>query len=209
MDILKQLNWRYATKQFDQNKKLNEEQLSTLLKSINLAPTSFGLQPFQVIVVEDLKIREKLKEVSFMQNQITEASHLIIFAVKDDISDLHVDEFIERISKTTGAKTEDLAEYEAMMKGKINRLGKEKSFIWASKQCYIGLSFLLFTAAQLGIDSCPMEGFEPDKVDEILGLKDKKLRSVVMAPVGFRSASDKYQHIPKVRASLQDFVIKI
>ena len=103
MDILKQLNWRYATKQFDQNKKLNEEQLSTLLKSINLAPTSFGLQPFQVIVVEDLKIREKLKEVSFMQNQITEASHLIIFAVKDDISDLHVDEFIERISKTTGA----------------------------------------------------------------------------------------------------------
>jgi nitroreductase len=208
MDILKQLHWRYATKQFNPNKKLNSEQLNTLLEAINLTPTSFGLQHFKVIVIENKEIREKLKAAAFDQPQISDASHLIIFVAKNNISNTHIDEFIKRIATKRGLKFEDLEEYEAMMKGKINRTPAEKLFIWASKQCYIGLGFLLSTAAQLGIDTCPMEGFDPEKVDEILGLKEKNLNSIVMASVGFRSENDKYQYAPKVRVSIDELVIR-
>lgn len=208
MDTIESLQWRYATKQFDSKKRLTQEDLNTILNAINLAPSSYGLQPFNVIVVEDPSIKEKLKPVAYNQGQITDASQIIIFAANNNISDTHIDAFLKRISKTTGAPLEALAEYKSMMKSKINTSTPDELFAWASKQCYIALGFLLTTCAQMNIDACPMEGFEPDKFDDILNLKERNLNSVVIATVGYRSSEDKYQLSPKVRKELNELVIK-
>ncbi len=209
MEILKKLYWRYATKDFNRNKKLTSEQLNTLLEAANLAPSSFGLQPFQIIVVENQEIRERLKEVCYQQPQVTSASQVIIFAIKNNLSDHHVDEFVNRIADKWEKSPQDLNAYADAIKGKINRLSAENKINWAAKQSYIALGFLLYTAAQMNIDACPMEGFEPEKVDEVLGLKEKNLSSKVMATVGFRSENDKYQYNPKVRFPIDQMVIKI
>ncbi len=208
MDILKQLNWRYATKHFNPDKKIKTEDLDLLMNAINLAPTSFGLQPFKVLIIEDEKTKQHLKEAGFNQPQFTEASHIIIFAAKNNISEKDVDEFIERIAKTRGMSFDDLSDYKAAILGKTNRLSKDALTTWASKQCYIGLGFLLYTAAQLSIDACPMEGFDNNGFDEILGLKDKNLNSVVVASIGYRASEDKYQTLAKVRYALDDLIIK-
>jgi len=208
MNIIKPLEWRYATKKFDSDKKLAQEDLNTILRAINLAPTSYGLQPFNVIVIEDALIKDKLKPAAYNQSQITEASQLIIFAANNNISDTHIDDYLKRISNTTGAPLEALSEYEGMMKSKINTSTPNELFTWASKQCYIALGFLLTSCAQLNIDACPMEGFDPEKFDDILNLKERNLNSVVIAAIGYRSSEDKYQHNPKVRKKVEDMIIK-
>lgn len=208
MDIIDKLKWRYATKQFDAAKKLNSEQLSLLLEAINLSASSFGLQPYSVLVIENEEIRKQLKEVAWHQPQVTDASHVILFAAKTDISAADVDEFIQRISTTRNLPLDALAEYEGKMKGFLGRQTQEELTTWAAKQTYIALGQLMVTCAVESIDTCPMEGFEKDRFDEILGLKEKNLTSVVMATVGHRSAEDQYPHLPKVRKKLSDIVIK-
>ncbi|MCW3805306.1 NAD(P)H-dependent oxidoreductase [Plebeiibacterium marinum] len=208
MELIKQLNWRYATKHFDASKKINTNDLNTLLDAVNLAPTSYGLQPFKVLVVEDENKKQKLKEAGYQQPQFTEASHIILLAAKNNISETDVDEFMNRIAKARNLEVEDLAEYKNMMLAKINSATDEGLTAWASKQCYIALGFLLYTAAQLSIDACPMEGFDSESFDDILGLKEKNLKSVVLATVGYRSKEDKYQSLAKVRYDLDDLVIK-
>ncbi len=208
MELLDNLKWRYATKQFDPNKKLTQEQLNILLEAINLAPTSYGLQQYKVLVIEDQQIKDKLKASAYGQGQVSDASQVIVFAAKNNLSDNHVDEFIDRIANITGASKDQLAEYEGMMKNKINATSAEDLLKWASKQCYIGLGVLMSTCAELKIDSCPMEGFDPAQFDEILGLKEKNLTSVVMATIGYRSKDDAYQNRPKVRKSLDELVVK-
>ncbi len=209
MDLINDLNWRYATKQFNPDKKLSSEQLANVLDAINLSPSSYGLQPYKVLVIEDKEVRAQLKDAAFNQSQVTDASQVIIFAAINNISEIHVDEFISRISSVTGAPIESLSEYEGMMKNKIGSTNKENLFTWASKQCYIALGFLLTTCAHLKIDACPMEGFNPNEFDNILGLKEKNLNSVVMATIGFRSDGDKYQHNPKVRKELDNLIINL
>ncbi|TAJ13476.1 NAD(P)H-dependent oxidoreductase [Marinilabiliaceae bacterium JC017] len=208
MDIIEKLNWRYATKQFDTEKKLTGAQLIRVLSATNLAASSFGLQPYNVLVIEDTEIRKRLREAAWGQSQVTDASQVIVFAAKTNLSDTHVDEFIQRISQTRNIPVEALAEYEGMMKGAINARPQEMLTQWAARQAYIALGFLLETCAVEAIDACPMEGFENDKFDDILGLKGKHLTSVVMATVGYRSSEDKYQHLGKVRKTLDELVIK-
>ncbi|TLX75227.1 NAD(P)H-dependent oxidoreductase [Labilibacter sediminis] len=208
MDIIKSLEWRYATKQFNEDKKLSSEDLQTILNAVNLAPSSYGLQPFNVLVIEDPAIREQLKQAAYGQRQVTEASQVIVFAANNNISNVHVDEFLNRISKVTGAPLEALAKYEKMMKAKIDSRNSDELLTWAAKQCYIALGFLLTTCSQLKIDACPMEGFDTDSFDEILNLKEKNLNSIVMATVGYRSDDDKYQHNPKVRKDINDLIIQ-
>ncbi|WP_430815481.1 NAD(P)H-dependent oxidoreductase [Carboxylicivirga sp. RSCT41] len=209
MNIIEKLNWRYATKEFDVSKKLSNEQLDLLLEASNLAPSSFGLQPFSVIVIENDAIREKLKPAAWNQPQTTDASQLILFAVNTDLSEKDVDKFIQRISETRNIPAESLAEYDGMMKGFIKQMSKEDVINWQAKQAYIALGQLMVSAAVEGIDTCPMEGFDKNEFDNILGLKEKNLASVVMAAVGFRSADDKYQALPKVRKPLDELVIKL
>ncbi|MCG8580466.1 MAG: NAD(P)H-dependent oxidoreductase [Bacteroidales bacterium] len=209
MNIIEKLNWRYATKEFDTSKKLSDEQLDLLLEATNLTPSSFGLQPFSVIVIENDEIRQRLKPSAWNQPQTTDASHLILFAIKTDLSEKDVDEFIKRISESRNIPIESLAEYDGMMKGFLKQMSNEDINNWQAKQAYIALGQLMVSAAVEGIDTCPMEGFDKKEFDKILGLEEKNLASVVMAAVGFRSANDKYQALPKVRKPLNEMVIKL
>lgn len=208
MNIIEKFKWRYAVKKFDTRRKLTDEQLKFLLESLNLAPTSYGLQPFKVLVIEDKNIREQLKAQAWGQNQVTDASHLVIFAAQTHLTGKDVDAFIANISKTRNIPVEALAEYEGMMKNTIQSRNPEQLTQWAARQAYIALGFLLSAAASANIDACPMEGFSNDAFDELLGLKAKGLTAVVMAPVGYRSEDDGYQNLAKVRKPLDEIVIK-
>jgi nitroreductase/dihydropteridine reductase len=208
MELLDKLNWRYATKRFDKTRKVSAEKLNVLLQSADLAPSSYGLQPFSLIVVENDELKEKLSPAAFNQPQVTEASHVLIWAARTDLSEVHVDEFVDRIVKTRGIDKNKLADYEATMKNSINKRTPEQRFNWAARQAYISLGFVLSAAAISDIDACPQEGFNNDGFDEILHLKERGLSSVVMATIGYRSEEDPTQHYKKVRKTLDDLVIK-
>lgn len=198
-NIISAFNWRYATKEYDTTKKLTDEQLETLIKSIELTPTSFGIQAFKAIVVTNPEIRAKLRAAAWNQTPITDASHLIVFAVPTNLSESNVDLFVQNIAKTRNVPVESLAGYSDMMKGSVNSRTPEQRTEWLSRQVYIALGFLLATAAEGQIDSTPMEGFDVKQFNEILGLNEQNLTAVVIAPVGFRSESDPYAKLLKVR----------
>lgn len=206
MDILERLAWRYATKKFDPEKKLSGAQLERILRATNLSASSYGLQPYKLIVVKDPVVREKLKAASNNQSQITDASHLVIFARVGELAEQHVDEFVKLTAGTRNVQADALEGFAAMMKGRIIKMEEEKAGVWTSKQAYLALGTLLTACAVEGIDACPMEGFNAEGYDEILGLRERNLRTVVIAAVGFRAADDIYQHKQKVRKPLEDFV---
>ena len=209
MDLLSSLNTRYATKVFDTTKQVSEEGLEKLLEAIRLSASSFGLQPYKVLVVTNPEIRAELRKASWGQPQITDSSALLVFAVKSTITTDTVDQFINLVAETRHAPKEALSEYQNMMNGTVGSRTPEQLENWASKQAYIALGFGLVSSAILGIDSCPMEGFSPDDYDSILGLDKLGLKSKVVLAVGYRSEGDKYQQYPKVRFSKEDFFVKI
>jgi nitroreductase len=209
MELLSSLNTRYATKVFDTAKKVSEEELEKLLEAIRLSASSFGLQPYKVLVVTNPEIRAELRKASWGQPQITDSSALLVFAVKSTITTDTVDEFIDLVAATRHAPKEALSEYQNMMNGTIGSRTPEQLENWASKQAYIALGFGLVSSAILGIDSCPMEGFSPDDFDKILELDKLGLKSKVVLAVGYRSEADKYQQYPKVRFSKEDFFVQV
>ena len=209
MDILSKLNTRYATKVFDSTKKVSEADMEKLLEAIRLSASSYGLQPYKVLVVEDPKIRAELRKVAWDQPQITDASALIVFAVNNETNEKSVDDFISLIAQTRNLSKESLEGYNNMMTGSLQNLNKEQVETWVSKQAYIALGFGLVSAAVLGIDTCPMEGFSPDDFDRILNLNKRGLKSKVIMAVGYRSEEDKYQHLAKVRQKKEDFFVTI
>jgi nitroreductase / dihydropteridine reductase len=206
MNIINYFKWRYATKKFDSTKKLSDQQLSFLLEATNLAPSSYGLQPFSIIVVENSLLRDKLRAVSYDQSQVSEASHLLVFAAKSNLSVADIEAYIERIVNVRNVSIESMKDYKQTMSNSITSKTPETLLQWASRQIYISLGFLLAAAATDKIDVCPMEGFQKEKYDEILGLTQKGLTSVVIAAIGFRSENDSYQFKPKVRKSLEELV---
>ncbi len=207
--ILQSLEWRYATKKFDDTKKLNDDQLALLLKTIQLTPSSYGLQPYKVIVITNQEVKDQLKAAAFGQTQLTDASHIFVFARTKNYNIEHVEEFAQNIIETRAINMEAIQAYVDVMKGTINARSQEELATWNAKQAYIGLGFLLETAALNEIDACPMEGFNPAAFDEILGLDEKNLTSVVIAPVGFRSEEDTFQEHKKVRKSHEDLFIYV
>ncbi len=206
-DILADLEWRYACKKFDPDKKLNKEEVDTLLESLRLTASSYGLQPWKFLLVNNKKLREELVAASFGQKQIAEASHLIVLCAKANVDEAHVDAFLEDVSETRGEKIENLEGFKKMLMMAVNR-PEDKKLEWAKKQLYIAMGTLLTVCAKLRIDSCPMEGFRPKEVNEILGLKEKGLRSVLLCPVGHRADDDKYTERSKVRFK-KDEVIEV
>jgi nitroreductase/dihydropteridine reductase len=208
MKLLDKLQWRYATKRFDNDRKLGPEQINNLLQAADLAPSSYGIQPFALVMIESDEVKKKLSPAAFNQPQVTEASHLFIFAVRTDLSEKDVDEFVDRIVKIRGISKDEVSGYEATMKGSIKNRTPEQRFNWAARQAYISLGVLLSAAAIQDIDTCPMEGFNNQQFDEILGLTEKGFSSVAMVAAGYRSPEDAYQHHKKVRKSLDEFVIK-
>ena len=203
---LEDLQWRYATKKFDASKKISEEQLNILLEAARLSPTSYGLQPFHVFVVEDVDIREKLKPVSWNQSQIVDASHLLVFANHNEFDASLVDNYLNNVSETRGVALEQLKGYGDFMKSKLLDLPEPLKDSWTARQVYIALGNVMTAAANLKIDTCPMEGFERKAYDDILGLTEKSLTTTVVLPVGYRSEEDETQHYAKVRRATDDFV---
>lgn len=208
-NITQALHWRYATKKFDAKKKLPADTIATLKESIRLSPSSYGLQPYRIIDVSTPEIREKLKAASYGQTQVTDASHLFVFAANTDITEAHVDEFISSHSTIRNVPVESLAGYSGMIKANIVARTTEQKVLWAEKQAYIALGFLLETAALLNVDASPMEGFDAAQFDEILGLKEKGLTTAVICALGYRSEADDYANQPKVRKSEGEMFLTI
>src|SRR6185503_21115552 len=208
--LLGQLNWRYATKQFDPNRKISDQDWATIEQALLLTPSSGGLQPWKFIVVTDPAMRAKLLPASYGQAQITDASHLVVFAAKMNFSEADVDAFIRHTAATRGVPVESLAAYRDMLVGGIVKsLDEPARDAWARNQAYIALGNLLTSAALLGIDACPMEGFDRAQYDEILGLKDQGYGSAVIATLGYRASTDKYADAAKVRFATQQIFTRI
>ncbi len=196
---LDNLKWRYATKKFDASKKISDKDLKTLLEAIQLSPSSYGLQPYHVFVITDPKIRQQLQPVSWNQTQIVDASHLIVFASKTTIDEDFIDEYITNVSRTRNIQFTSLSGYSYFIKSKVLPATPAEQAIWAEKQNYLALGNFLSATASLRIDSCPMEGFDTEAYNEILGLKEKGLQATVIAAIGYRADDDETQHYTKVR----------
>ncbi len=209
MNTIENLKWRYATKKFDSAKKISQETLKELLEATELAPSSYGLQPFKILVIEDAQTREKLKAAAYGQTQITDASQLIVFARIKNFGTDHVDAYADNIVDTRNIDPKVIEGFVDVMKGTVTSLTQEQLAVWNSKQCYIALGFLLFAAAQHKVDTCPMEGFDAAKFDEILGLDAQNLSSVVIATIGYRADDDYLQNLPKVRKTKDDLFVHI
>lgn len=203
-NYIENLNWRYATKQFDANKRISQEELDFLLEAIQLSASSYGLQPYEVIVVDNPEVQEKLKASAWNQSQLTDASHVLVFANMTSVDENYVDAYMKNIADTRNINVEDLSGFKDMIKNTILQLSTEEQSQWAAKQSYIALGNLLSAAANFKIDVCPMEGFDASEFDEILGLKEKNLTAATIATVGFRSAEDQTQFAAKVRKSKED-----
>ena len=201
--------WRYATKKFDAAKKVSAADLETLKEAIQLSTSSYGLQLYKVFIIENPEVRAKLQPVSWGQSQIIEASHLFVFANIVDVQDQHIDAYVQNFANTRGLTVEDLKGYSDFMKSKIVPLPVEQKAVWTSKQTYLALGNLLNAAAELKIDVTPMEGFEPEKYNEILGLNALGLNASLVAAVGYRHEEDATQHYAKVRKPKQELFITI
>ena len=208
--LLEQLNWRYATKQFDPQRKISAADWATLESALQLSPSSGGLQPWKFIVVTDPAVRARLQAASYGQPQIVNASHLVVFASKNNFGEADVDAHLKNVSQIQGVPVEALAQYRGMLVGGIvNSMDEGARNAWARNQTYIALGNLLASAALLGIDACPMEGFDRAQYDEILGLKAKGYSSAVIATVGYRLPTDKYATAPKVRFPREQVFLNI
>jgi nitroreductase len=204
MNFIENANWRYATKKYDTNKKVSEKDINFIKEAINLAATSYGLQPFKVLIIENPEIRKKLQPASWGQSQIVDASHLFVFVNVVNPGEKEIDAYVENIAEVRGVTTESLQGFAKYIKGAVGKFSAEQKAIWTSKQTYLALGNLLNVAAELKIDATPIEGFEPAQYNEILGLTEKGLNASLVAAIGYRSAEDGNQHLKKVRKPLEE-----
>jgi nitroreductase len=198
--ILSALRWRYATKKFEAGKSIDAETWQALEESLTLAPSSFGLQPWKFLVLTNQAIKESLVPASWGQNQVADASHVVIFLVKNPVTAEDVDAHLARTAEVQGVPVENLAGFGNVVKGFLAKppypLDMKE---WATRQVYIALGTFMTAAATLGIDTCPMEGIDPAAYDKILGLENSGYQTAVVCPAGFRHPEDKYASMPKVR----------
>lgn len=204
MSYIDNLKWRYATKKFNSSKKISHENLEQLKEAIQLSVSAYGLQLYKVLIIENEALKEQLKWASYGQEQLTQASHVVVFCNYTSVEHSHVDDFINRTAKAQRVNLDSLMGYSSHIKGAISNMTATQSFNWTSRQTYLALGNLLNACAELKIDSCPMEGFEPEKYNDILGLTNKGLNAAVIATIGYRSKEDHAQNRPKVRKPLNE-----
>jgi nitroreductase len=208
MSLLDSLKWRYAVKRMNGNK-IPEATMNTILEATKLAPSSFGLTPYNIIVIEDEETRKKLQPHFYNQPQVGESSALVIFATWNSITEKEVAEYMQEIADERGVPVESLNDFASYINGSIKNLTAEQLQIWAAKQTYIALGFTMVAAATEMIDATPMEGFKPDAVDEALGLKELGLHSAVAVTLGYRDAANDYlSGAKKVRRASEKLIIK-
>ncbi|WP_286927988.1 NAD(P)H-dependent oxidoreductase [Flavobacterium sp. UBA4197] len=208
-NLIDTLKWRYATKKFDAAKKISNEDLETIKEAIRLSASSYGLQPYKIFIVEDPELRAKIQPAAWGQSQIVDASHLVVFANITNFGTEQIDAFMDNIVATRNIPMESIQGYGDFMKTTLTALSEEARNIWTSKQTYLALGNLLTAAASLKIDATPMEGFEPAKVNEILGLTEKGLNASLIATLGYRHEEDATQHYAKVRKSNEELFINL
>jgi len=208
MNLLDSLKWRYAVKRMNGNK-IPEATMNTILEATKLAPSSFGLTPYNIIVIEDEETRKKLQPHFYNQPQVGESSALVIFATWNSITEKEVAEYMQEIAEERGVPVESLNDFASYINGSIKNLTAEQLQIWAAKQTYIALGFTMVAAATEEIDATPMEGFKPDAVDEALGLKELGLHSAVAVTLGYRDAANDYlSGAKKVRRASEKLIIR-
>lgn len=197
--LLDALKWRYATKKFDPSRRIPAETWETLEHSLALTPSSFGLQPWQFLVVETPATREALRAESWGQAQLTDASHLVVFTARTDLGDEDVGRWIERLSEVQSTSLETLAPLRSVITGFINPMSPEQRQAWNTRQVYIALGQFMAAAAILGIDTCPLEGINPAGYDRVLGLENSGYATAVGCAVGYRDSADRHASLPKAR----------
>ena len=208
MELLKSLEWRYATKKMN-GEKIPQDKLDRILEATRLAPSSYGLTPYHVIVVEDQKLKEQLQGACYGQTQLVESSAVLVFATWDEVTEDSVVNYINEIARQREIPVESLQGLQGMMNGSLSNMTQEQKISWAQRQAYIALGFALTAAAVEEVDSTPMEGFVPTTVDSILGLKELGLMSVVVLPLGYRDTeNDPMVSMKKVRWDNQRFFIR-
>lgn len=209
-DIIAALNWRYATRKFDAARKIPAADWDALEQALVLAPSSIGLQPWKFHVITDLAMKEKLMPAAWHQVQVIECSHFVVFAVKKNLGTEHVDRHIARMAEVRGITVESLEKFRKMTVGNLEQARAEGRLdTWQTHQVYIALGQFMAAAAMMGVDTCPMEGFEPAKFDAILGLEGTEFATVVACAAGYRVADERYAQMKKVRFKTDDVVVRI
>ena len=209
MNNIEALRWRYATKKFDENRILSEDKIEILKHAFNLTATSYGLQPIKMVIVHNKKVQAKLVEHSFNQKQVASASHVLVLCIEREINEKFIENYFNYVQKIRATPNEILSPFKDFLIDDFKNKHMDEIASWATNQAFLAMGTLLTVAATEAIDACPMEGFEPDKYDEVLGLDKLNLRSVLVLPVGFRAKDDMFSEFKKVRRPLSDIVIEL
>lgn len=209
MNNIEALRWRYATKKFDENRTLSEDKIEILKHAFNLTATSYGLQPIKMVIVHNKKVQAKLVEHSFNQKQVASASHVLVLCIEREINEKFIENYFNYVQKIRATPNEILSPFKDFLIDDFKNKHMDEIASWATNQAFLAMGTLLTVAATEAIDACPMEGFEPDKYDEVLGLDKLNLRSVLVLPVGFRAKDDMFSEFKKVRRPLSDMVIDL
>lgn len=203
------LKWRYAVKKFDKRKFLSKEQINILIEAFNLTATSYGLQPLKLVVIKNKEIQQQLVAHSWNQQQVVQASHVLVICIQDQIDENDIEKYFNLVKDIRNTPDEILNPFKNYLKEDISKKTAEELIPWMKNQAYIALGNLMTVAAIEKIDSCPMEGFNPEKYDEILELDQYNLKSVLVLPVGLRADDDYMKDLKKVRKNIEDVVIKL
>ena len=209
MSIINSLSWRYAVKRMNGNK-VSQDKLDTLLDAITLSASGFGLQPYQIFMVEDADLKAKIQPIAYGQPQIVESSHLLIFAAWNEVTEAQIDAYMNLIAETRGMSISDLGDFKGAIAGSMKYKSKEQQAEWADRQVYLAMGTALAAAGELQLDTTPMEGFIPAKLDELLGLEAKGLHSVLMLAIGERDeATDYMVNVKKVRTPKSELFVQL
>jgi nitroreductase/dihydropteridine reductase len=207
MNIIDSLNWRYATKKFDSSRKLSLEQVNVLKDAFNLTASSYGLQPIKLVVISNQELKNKLLESSMNQQQVVQCSHLLVICVETEIDEAYIETYFKRVIDIRQTPPDILESFKKSIINEFNDMSNSSILSWSKNQAYLALGNLLTVCSVESIDSCPMEGFSPEKYDDILDLKSKNLKSVLVMPIGYRSKDDKFSSLEKVRKDVSDNTI--
>ncbi|MCM4166471.1 Putative NAD(P)H nitroreductase YfkO [Arenibacter antarcticus] len=209
MDIKKQLEWRYAVKKFDSDELLTPEKREILENAFNLTATSFGLQPIRLVVVQNKKLQKELVGHTYGQQQVAQASHVFVICIEQQIDKEFIHDYFKRVQQIRNTSDEILNPFKGALVDSFSKKEMDEVRVWATNQAYLALGTLLTVCALEGVDSCPMEGFNPSGYDTLLGLEKRKLTSVLVLPVGYRAKDDMFAALKKVRKNLKDSIINI
>ena len=209
MEILDSLHWRYATKKFNTTKIISQDKIELLKKAFNLTATSYGLQPIKLLIIRDKALQQNLITHTMNQAQVAQASHVLVFCIETDINKQFIETYFDRVQKIRNTPDTILQPFEDFLISDFGAKSLSEIEKWAINQAYLAMGNLLTVCALEKIDSCPMEGFEPDAYDEVLDLKSKNLKSVLVMPIGYRADDDMFSELKKVRKTVAESTLEL